>query len=105
MEPFIEFHFFSLFFFPAKSCFFFPGKVYPSLTHSISEGGKKKASEKKNTIFTHSLEKPPKGANFNLFRVKKKYDTFGTSIRSKGKSGKRGQIFDARFSGLAARDH
>ena len=72
------------FFFPVKSCFFFffPGKVYPSLTHSISEGGKKKtASEKKkNTIFTHSLEKHQKGANFNLFRVKKKYGTFGLTV-------------------------
>ena len=49
--------FFVVFFFRPKVVFFFPGKVYPSLTHSISEGGKKKtASEKKKTPFllTHS---------------------------------------------------
>ena len=63
-------------FFPknwTKSCFFFaPGKVYPSLTHSISEAGEKKTvPEKKNSIFTHSLEKPQKCANLKLFRGKK----------------------------------
>ena len=65
---------FPMFCFPA--IFFFPGKVYPPLTHSISEGGKKKGVEKKNSIFTHSPEKPRKGANFKLLRGKK-YGTFG----------------------------
>ena len=73
----ISFFFVVFFFRPKVVFFFFPGKVYPSLTHSISEGGKKNSVGKKNTIFTHSLEKPQKGANFNLFRVKKKYGTFG----------------------------
>ena len=33
-------------------CFFFPGKVYTSLTHSFSKGGKKNSAEKKHF---HSL--------------------------------------------------
>ena len=60
-----------------NSVFFFPGKIHPSLTPSIFRGRKKKtAPEKKNSIFTHSLVFPPKGANFKLFRGKKKYGTF-----------------------------
>ena len=74
--------FFVVFFFPAKSCFFFfPRKSLP-VTHSLDFRGwekKKQRWKKKNTIFTHSLEKPQKGANFNLFRVKKKYGTFAIS--------------------------
>ena len=70
---FVDFQFFCCFFFPAKNCFFFPRKSLP-VTHSLDFRGRKKkktASEKKNSIFTHSLEKPQKVANFNLFREEK----------------------------------
>ena len=75
---FCRFSVFRLFFsfYGQKLFFFFPGKVYLPLTHSISEGGKKNSVGKKNRIFTHSLEKPQKGANFKLFQGKKKYGTF-----------------------------
>ena len=46
--------------------FFAPGKVYPSPTHSISEGDEKKktARKKKIWIFTHTLENPKKRCEF-----------------------------------------
>ena len=57
-------------------CFFFSGKVYTSLTHSFSEGGEKKACEKENTIFTHSLEFCRKVVKNKLFQGNKKNGTF-----------------------------
>ena len=65
-----------LFFFPKFFCnllfFFFPGKVYSSLTHSISKAGKKKQPRKKKTPFllTHTIfsKKWPKS---NFSREKK----------------------------------
>ena len=77
-------HIFEVFFFFSQKIFFlllfffFPGKVYTSLTHSISKPGKKKnRPEKKNTIFTHSLDICQKVVKNKLFRGKKKYGTFG----------------------------
>ena len=61
--------FFQLFLF-----FFFPRKSLKS-THSLDFLGRKKkktAAEKKNTIFTHSVDFCPKSANFKLFRGNKK---------------------------------
>ena len=58
--------------------FFFPGKVYTSLTHSFSKGGKKKQhGEKKKTPFllTHSIF-AKKWTKINFSREIKKYDTF-----------------------------
>ena len=91
--------FFVVFFFPKKLdkiLFFFPGKVHTSLTHSISEGGKKKNSAgKKKTAFllTHSFfhEK------FQIlnFSAEKKNGTFALGKPKKGIS------FDNIFNSLA----
>ena len=51
--------------------FFFPGKVYTSLTHSISKAEKKTGPEKKNSFFTHSLDFCRKVRKNKLFRGKK----------------------------------
>ena len=53
-------------------CFFLPQKKFirQSLTR-FQRAEKIKQHRKKNSIFTHSLEKPQKGANFKLFRGKK----------------------------------
>ena len=61
-------------------CFFFPGKVYTSLTHSFSKGGKKKKQHgKKKTPFllTHSIF-AKKWTKINFSREIKKYDTFAS---------------------------
>ena len=78
---FCRISFFSLFFFPAKSCFFFfPGKVYPSLTHSISEGGKKKTASEKKTPFLLTHSKNHKKVQILIFSgQKKQYGTFAHS--------------------------
>ena len=58
--------FFQLFFFPRKSL---------KSTHSLDFLGRKKknsSGNKKNTIFTHSVDFCPKSANFKLFRGNKK---------------------------------
>ena len=64
---------FAVFFFSNKNVyFFFPGKVYNPLTHSISGAGKKKQGrKKKNTFLTHSLDFFPKVSIFKLFLGKK----------------------------------
>ena len=58
--PFVEFQIFSLLFFFPKIWikilfFFFPGKVHTPLTHSISEGGKKKTAPEKKKHNFYSL--------------------------------------------------
>ena len=56
-----------------KFCFFFaPGKVYPSLTHSISEGGRKKNSAGKKTAFSLTHSKNHKKVQILNFSGKKK---------------------------------
>ena len=50
--------------------FFFSGKVYTSLTHSFSEGGKK--NKNKNTLFTHAPNFCRKVDKNELFRGNKK---------------------------------
>ena len=77
------FKFWRCFFFPKKIwkhfVFFFPGKVYTSLTHSFSEGGKKKKQHwKKKTPFslTHSIL-AEKWSKMNFSGEIKKYGTFG----------------------------
>ena len=60
--------------------FFFPGKVYTSLTHSISKAGEKKQPrKKKKTIFTHSHNFFKKVTKIKLFR-EKKYGTFASGL-------------------------
>ena len=57
-------------------CFFFPGKVYTSLTHSFSKSGKKTAREKKTQFsLTHSIF-AQKWTKINFSREIKKCDTF-----------------------------
>ena len=73
-----------VFFFPKKSeniSFFFPGKVYTSLTHSFSEGGKKKQHWKKKTQFslTHSTFAEKRSKTIFSGEIKK-YDTFGEPL-------------------------
>ena len=57
--------------------FFVPGKVYPSLNHSISEGEKKQHRKKKACSLTHSIQ----GANFKLFPEKNTVHLAETFIR------------------------
>ena len=60
---------------------FFPGKVYTSLTHSFSEGGKKKTALEKKTPFslTHSIL-AEKWSKMNFSGEIKKYGTFGCAF-------------------------
>ena len=86
---------------PKVPYFFFPEKFRPhSLTRFQRVGKKKQRWKKKNTIFTHSLEKPQKGANFNLFRVKKKYGTFGPVYLPLRRGAKREFILGKDYFGL-----
>ena len=64
------FSFSDVFFF--RAIFFFPKKSFPA-THSLVFRGRKKKQRRKknNSLFTHSIEKSQKGANFKLFREKK----------------------------------
>ena len=79
---FVIFSHFGCFFFHQHFLFFFSQEKFT--THSLTplqEAEKKKtAGEKKNTIFTHSVDFCPKCAKIKLFRVKKKYDTFGNTL-------------------------
>ena len=69
---------------PENSLFFFPGKVYTSLTHSFSKGGKikkqhrKKITGKTQFSHTHSIF-AKKWTKINFSREIKKYDTFGSA--------------------------
>ena len=67
------FYTFAVFFFSNEKVFFFPRKCLRP-THSLVLRGAEKIKNrggKKNSIFTHSLEKPQKVSNFKLFRGKK----------------------------------
>ena len=73
-----------VFFFPEFLCgfcvFFFPRKS-SHVIHSFNFGGRKKKHnpEKKNSFFIHSFDIPQKVHKNELFRGKKKYDTFGVT--------------------------
>ena len=70
----------AVFFFPKilrNILFFFPGKVYTALTHSISKAGKKKTGPEKKQLFHSFTQFLPKSPEKQTFAGKKEYGTFG----------------------------
>ena len=57
-----------------KILYFFPGKVYTSLTHSFSEGEKKTPTSLTHSIFAKKCSK------INFSEEIKNYDTFVTPV-------------------------